>query len=327
MIFYITVLRTLAAMLITNAHYTGVYPTNIIANGGLLGDVVFFAVSGFCLANVRQKFIGWYSKRIIRIYPIVWIITMLYISLGFYTFEDWTLPEYFLYPTYYHFVASIIVLYIFFYIVMKTKLLTDNIPKIMLGLLITELLIYIFIYDKSTYHIDTVREPLIRFLFFHAMLLGAYFRINNVKFMNKNKSINWAILAGLFVAYFVSKLAFVTFKELSPYQITNQIFLFALLFFILRCFAGIDAKLEALPITIKNTLNFIAKITLEIYVVQYVIIPRLAFLVFPLNWLAITGFIILTAFILHVLAGKVITGIEFMINKYIPDNTSGGYSK
>lgn len=32
MIFYITFLRALAAILITNAHYVGVYPTDLIAN-------------------------------------------------------------------------------------------------------------------------------------------------------------------------------------------------------------------------------------------------------------------------------------------------------
>lgn len=43
MIFFIVFLRFLAACLITNAHYTGgIYPTEIIANGGLLGDVIFF---------------------------------------------------------------------------------------------------------------------------------------------------------------------------------------------------------------------------------------------------------------------------------------------
>ena len=41
MIFFITLLRCVAACLITNAHYTGIYPSDIIANGGLLGDVLF----------------------------------------------------------------------------------------------------------------------------------------------------------------------------------------------------------------------------------------------------------------------------------------------
>ena len=42
---FIILIRAIAAITITNAHYTGVYPTDLIANGGLLGDVLFFAVS------------------------------------------------------------------------------------------------------------------------------------------------------------------------------------------------------------------------------------------------------------------------------------------
>ena len=47
MVTFITFLRAIAACLITNAHYTGIYPTDLIANGGLVGDVIFFAVSGY----------------------------------------------------------------------------------------------------------------------------------------------------------------------------------------------------------------------------------------------------------------------------------------
>ena len=57
MYYFINCLRALAATLITNAHYTNVYPISIIANGGLLGDILFFAVSGFCLYNIKLKFI------------------------------------------------------------------------------------------------------------------------------------------------------------------------------------------------------------------------------------------------------------------------------
>lgn len=46
MIFFITALRAMAACLITNAHYTGIYPIEIIANGGLIGDVLFLQFQG-----------------------------------------------------------------------------------------------------------------------------------------------------------------------------------------------------------------------------------------------------------------------------------------
>lgn len=41
MVFYITLIRAISACIITNAHYTGVYPTDLIANGGLIGAVLF----------------------------------------------------------------------------------------------------------------------------------------------------------------------------------------------------------------------------------------------------------------------------------------------
>ncbi len=60
MIFFVTVLRALAAMIITNAHYVGVYPTDLIANGGLLGDVIFFCMSSnsCTLSNKSSGMIG-----------------------------------------------------------------------------------------------------------------------------------------------------------------------------------------------------------------------------------------------------------------------------
>ncbi|MGF2618141.1 acyltransferase [Rossellomorea vietnamensis] len=310
MIFYITVLKALAAMIITNAHYGGVYPSDIFANGGLLGDVIFFAVSGFCLVNIKHTFAKWYRKRIIRIFPIVWIITSVYLLFGLYTFDDGSALEFYLYPTAYHFVASIILLYIGFYFVMKINLLRENIPKLMVGMFALQIIVYFLAYDTSYYHIDAVKEPMVRFLFFQSMLLGAYFRINNLKFLNKNSLVNWGALIVLIGAYFLSKLAFVKFSFLSPYQILNQIILFAVLYFVFRAFAGIDSKLEKMPIKLKGAFDFIALITLEIYVVQYVIIPKLAPLVFPLNWIAITALILLAAYTLNKISAVVIRKIE-----------------
>lgn len=76
MFHFIVLIRALAAMIITNAHYTGVYPTDLIANGGLLGDVLFFAVSGFCLASTNGSFGKWYLKRFFRIYIPTWVMTL-----------------------------------------------------------------------------------------------------------------------------------------------------------------------------------------------------------------------------------------------------------
>lgn len=301
MIFFITFLRALAACIITNAHYTGVYPHDILANGGLLGDVLFFAVSGYCLTNIKMPFLRWYGKRIWRIYPAVIIATALYLLSGCYSVSpEKSLFWWLVYPTYYHFVASIIVLYIPFFLVFKIDFLKKRIIHLMITVAALWLLIYGTAYDTSYYHIDTVREPMIRFLFFESMLLGAWFRLNDIKV--RNIYTPW-YLVGLFIAllvYFGSKLAFSKYPSISEWQCFNQVILFVLLYFTFRVAAAFDSKLEQLPETCKSVVKFLAKLTLEIYLVQYVLIALLRDISpFPVNWLILTAAIIVTAWLLH----------------------------
>ena len=105
--------------------------------------------------------------------------------------------------------------------------------------------------------------------------------------------------------YFVSKLVFSRYTSvfgiLGEFQIINQVLIFVLLYFIFRLFAGLDTKLARLPEVIREVIAFVANMTLEIYIVQYVLISvlRRFGLIFPLNWLLITAAIILAAWILH----------------------------
>lgn len=317
MIFFITFLRALATCLITNAHYTGIYPTDLIANGGLLGDVIFFAVSGYCLYNVKGNFFSWYGKRVWRCYLPVVLITALYMILGFYTLSQHSALWWYVYPTYYHFVASIVVLYVPFFVVMKIDALRRRIPLLMLGIGLVYLLVYVFFYDKSFYHIDNVREPFIRFLFMECMLLGAYVRQNDAKYRNHFSWWYPIVTALLLVGYFASKLVFSRKAELASLQILNQFVIFALLFFLLKTFAGLDEKLEKTPKALKKILSFLASITLEIYVVQYVLIDliRDLNLMFPINWLCLTALILVSAFVLHFVCQWIIRGVDWCIDK------------
>lgn len=306
MFFFINVLRALAACLITNAHYTGIYPTDLIANGGLLGDVLFFAVSGYCLANVKydlslKGFLQWYGKRIWRIYPAVLIMTAIYMLLGFYSLKDHNVVWWYIYPTYYHFVASIIILYIPFFLIMRVEGLKKNILWIMMAIMVLWLGIYLILYDKSYYHIDTVYEPMIRFLFMESLLLGAWFRQNDSSLRNNFKIWYMFIASICVILYFVSKLLFAHRSYLASYQFINQMIIFILLYFIFRTFVGIDKYLEKLPNIYILSIKFISMITLEIYVVQYVMIGifRNFGMKFPINWIALSSSIIVSAFLLH----------------------------
>lgn len=300
MIFFIVCLRFIAACLITNAHYTDIYPLEIIANGGLLGDVIFFAVSGYCLFHIKSSFPKWYGKRFLRCYIPVLLATAIYMILGAYNTEKHFLVWWYIYPTYYHFVASIVVLYVPYYFIVRFKYLRNRIPIIMVGLAIVQLILYVTIYDRSIYHIDTVREPMIRILFMECMLLGGYFRLHDGKYRDRFSLfpiIGTISLAGL---YFISKLMFSKGILNSNYQIINQYILFGFLLLTFRSFCGLDHKLEKLPNWIKKIITFISKITLEIYVVQYVIIDWIRPVGrFPLNWFLITFSIISAAVVLH----------------------------
>ena len=304
---FIVYLRAICAMVITNAHYENIYPVSIIANGGLLGDVLFFSISGYCLYNIKTDFIRWYGKRILRIYPAVWIITAIYLLLGFYhAGSAAAVGQLMIYPTYYHFVASIMVLYIIYYVLIAISKKYENRTRLlgiyMLAAAVMYIVIYIFAYDRSYYHIDSVYEPMIRFLFFESMLLGAWFREKEKKFTEKGHWYDWAAAVVCFIVYFASKLIFSHVEAAVQYQIINQVVLFILLFLLFKAFAGMEQYYQKLPKLFQLLARNISAITLEIYLVQYALIPRLNIGGFPLNFIIVTGGIWISAMTLHYVA-------------------------
>lgn len=317
MIFFITFLRALAACLITNSHYEGVYPSDIIANGGMIGDILFFAVSGYCLYNVKydlspKGFAAWYARRIWRIYPPVMIVTAVYMLAGYYSLQDNSALWYYVFPTAYHFVSSIMILYIPLFLILKLDFLKKHIPAIMALTGAVWLAIYFTAYDRSFYHIDNIREPMIRFLFMESMLMGAWFRRNDSTLRNKFKW--WYILGASLsaAAYLASKLMLTKHWKYAPFQFLSQLAVFALLIFIFLIFCSADNKLEKLPTPLKKCISFISDLTLEIYLVQRYIITLISamHLTFPLNWLTMTACIILAALILHLVCKFIYSAAE-----------------
>ena len=309
---FIYLLRILAAILITNSHYESIYPLSLLANGGLLGDVLFFAISGYCLFLINQRFDRWFGKRLWRIYPAVWIVTLCYILLRFYPVSG--VGEFFqliLYPTYYHFVASILLLYILYYGLSKLLTFKDgyqNRRLLVVGILIAAVyfLLYYTIYDRSYYHLDSVHEPMIRFLFLFSMLIGLYFRANSARFLGQNQIGSWLASLGLCILYFASKLLFSKGYLPCEWQWINQLILLLLLAALFRAFMGLESKLSAIPEKRMRIFRFCAGMTFEIYLVQYPLIPRLNIGVFPLNFLLVSGAIFISAWILHILSDAVI---------------------
>jgi hypothetical protein len=315
MLYFVYLLRILGAILITNSHYEAIYPHSFIANGGLLGDVLFFAVSGFCLYPIRKSFFQWCGMRLKRIYPLVWLITLVYLLLGFYEAQSFqAYIKLLFYPTYYHFVASILVLYLVYYPVAKLIQAGEANGNRRLGIVLTALVvlyftIYFTLYDRSYYHIDTVREPMIEFLYFAAMMIGLYFRLNQERYIGKPCPWSWLCAIGLFAAYFASKTGFSRGMLSSQLQFVNQWILLLLLYCLFRGFSGLEDRLRRLPEKLRQILVYVAGFAFEIYLVQYALIPRLNIGPFPLNFLLVSVGILLSALILHIVHDQIMKGI------------------
>lgn len=310
MFIFITVLRAIASCFITNSHYSGIYPYDLLANGGLLGNVIFFAVSGYCLALIKNDysingFINWYRKRLWRIYLPMDICTCVYMIIGYYKMSEiYNFVYWFVFPTQYAFIKAIMILYIPFFLFLNNKKTQKHLNVIMIMILVVAFLSYVLVYDRSYYHIDNVREPYILLLYSECMLLGAWFRLNNNKYLNKYNRRDLFLAAVYFALYFASKLVFSKGSNtiISHFQIINQIVIYVLLYYLFRTFMGLNSKLERMSKEIKKMISVIADMTLELYVVQLPIISaiRKTSIKFPLNWVIVTVLIISVAYLLHI---------------------------
>ena len=316
MLDFVYLLRILGAILITNSHYEAVYPLSVIANGGLLGDVIFFAVSGFCLYPIRKSFFPWYGRRLKRIFPLVWIITLVYLLLGFYEAHSVkAFVKLLLYPTYYHFVASILVLYLVYYPVAKLiqagkRTGNQRFWIILAALAAIYFCLYFTVYNRSYYHIDTVREPMIEFLYFGAMMIGLYFRQNQESYVGKPCPWAWLGSVLLFAAYFASKLGFSRGLLSSQLQFINQVLLLLLLLCLFRGMIGLEETLHRMPEKLHRVMVYVAGFAFEVYLVQYALIPRLNIGPFPLNFLLVSGGILLSALALHIVHDWIMERLE-----------------
>lgn len=301
---FIEILKAIAAILITNSHFGHIWPISAMATGGMLGDVIFFAVSGFCLYNLKQSFPIWYLKRIFRIYPVVWLVTAIALVAGLMNVGSaWDVAKLFVYPTYYHFIGSIMLLYIFYYVFLFLHhRFGVKLQYIMIAVFAIEIICYLVAFDRTAYKIDVVEDYMAKFLFMESMLVGAFFRerINNSK---RSGSIVGAVLALVIsvVLYFVSAFAFRRYEILSQFQIISHIVTFAFVIALLNLFVLMEEKNKIrLDNPFGKVIKLLSKTTLEIYLVQYLVYYLLPNMIFPLNLVVTVPLILISAFAVHI---------------------------
>lgn len=269
---FIAVMRVVATILITNTHFGRIWPIPQLAVGGLIGDLLFFVVSGFCLLNSAENgFLKYAQKRIARIYPTIILVTLVVYLAGGVPISGWlgrdgVLGRFF-YPTSFHFVESIILLYICLYPCIRFDFLKKRLPAVMAVVAVIFLIAYIF--SDKTVKLDLAAHYLTKILFFEVMLYGAYTRQNVNKI--KRPVLNWVLFLGSIAAYFVSKI-FISEKSFCDLQILIFCAIFCVGVTSIRAFASVDNLFVKLPAWAAKAIKFVADLTLEIYVAQPVLI-------------------------------------------------------
>jgi len=317
MIVFINYLKFAATVLITNSHFGDIWPISALASGGLLGNIIFFAVSGYLLFNIKDGFPKWFSKRFFRVYPAMAAFTLIAVAMGEYSLNSFSDAfKLFIYPTNYVFLVWLVVCYCVYYGIMymyihfvnKNGKNSSFIEITMLIILAAWITVYVLFCDKSVYSVDNVSEPFILFLYIESMLLGAFFRKNKERFERFSFSrLTLAVLS--FAVYIVSKILVSKVQVLLSVQLLNQFVIFITLFFTFSLFISLENVLKKIPDGVNNCVRYISNITLQIYIVQFVIIEHFEELMFPLNFVVVVLLILAAASALYY--------VEILIRKMV----------
>jgi peptidoglycan/LPS O-acetylase OafA/YrhL len=312
-----TFLRFIAVLLIANSHLELIYPRAWMAGDGLLGNCLFYAISGFGLVlgdrAKHRPFLQWYWRRLTRIYPTVFI-TILIFAWGFGSrWSVWRPTDYFrefIWPTRYGFIQGIVIFYIFFYFVMKVER-----TWIYPALIVVLAGVYSVFYLIDIQHLlpRTVFKAGERSLivgsihYFVAMLMGGWLAKSSLltrwqRTMNSSGAMGASLI--IFVLYIVLKHKMAAGHHANLYFLLHffTLLLTFCLFLIAHCREVIS--LVDRRGFVPTIIRVIAAMTLEIYTVHFFVLnyPQILRMPFPVNWAAFWLVSIILAYVVYQMA-------------------------
>jgi peptidoglycan/LPS O-acetylase OafA/YrhL len=284
-------LRSIAILLIINSHLDEYYPIPYLGTGGTMGNTLFFVLSSFGLLLSERKyprlFAEWYTRRIKRIYPTVWIVLILltlpyklYIN-AFDIDNILTFFGYFFYPPFW-FLQLLMIFYFAIFLIIK-KYSIRKFYCILIALSALYAFIYLNYLDLSIWCIeDNIFTKFI--CCFMLFVFGVYLadRKDTIQYSGLQ---DWGLLfLSVFIIYGHK---FLMLKNMaSSFQFIQQLFLFPFTYYFFKVSRSglIQKNIMELPI-ISSIINYISDMTLELYLVHlYVSIFILKLkLFFPMN--------------------------------------------
>jgi len=284
----IDILKFLAVILVLNSHSDVLYGQySQLGTGGAIADSIFLFCSGYTLQKVAEQkdnFLNWYKRRINRIFPsmFAWaLISTFLLGFGAYKVGNiylWGGP----------FVMWVFILYVFYYICIRV--LKEKYTLIALGI-IGAIVIYFFHFlDYPTDNMYAV-VPFVWFIYFGAMILGAYVKKNRdlLKFNIKVDAILFVVSVA---SFYILKMLSVKYSGMSWMGLLTIIPLLTTVFFLYKVATNTSVQKLTSNKYLSPIVLTIAGLCLDSYIVQGIIIRNTSLNhLFPLNivliWLAV----------------------------------------
>ena len=298
-------LKVLAAIFITNSHFIPLYKdiSPSLATFGVHGNALFFFVSGFVLMMGFEKkqdlFVNWYKKRIQRLWPSVFLWSIIAAII----WKDPITWKNLLIANNYWFLQCIAIYYILFYIFGNLNISIMGggkicVQKILFMFSIAASLLYFYFMPKAT---GSIFHTNLHFVcHFSIMIMGGMTYLYKDKIKSLWKDCLWAIF--WFVLYFIILYIGKGKQDYKYYvQIVGLLPLHLFIFYAYKTASYHWCTTLFQSSRWKRILTTIASLTLEIYIVQFHIITDKFNRLFPLNTVIVFIFICITAYCLRVM--------------------------
>lgn len=267
--------RAFAIVMIANSHLESLYPIPQLAADGLLGDVLFFVLSGFGLAlsekSAPRAFPSWYARRVSRIYPAVWLVAlgMTLFAVPTQAAGSTNLLARFLWPTPFPFIGQILVFYLGFFALLKWQARAGG-PRLFVWVAAALCPVYLLLWSTRLSEPRGIHE-LHWVYYFQMMLLGAWWAGSATSSPARTAAETHKALfgcMGCLALYFVVKAAVVLSRR-SDLVILTHALMVPVAWSILRLAhaAPVVPFVLRFP-AVSVAVRFLARRTLEIYLIH-----------------------------------------------------------
>jgi peptidoglycan/LPS O-acetylase OafA/YrhL len=267
------IVRCVAVLLIANSHLTDFYPIPQLAGDGLLGNSLFFLLSGFGLAMGDRKGLrpagDWFSRRLLKIYPSVAIVlafTAVYDFPALRIDRAVEIPWGLVWPIRYPFVRQITTFYLIYFVWSRTRLAAY--PVALIVGLIPVYAIWRHLAPEAT------RTHAVHWVYyFQMLLLGVAVARTQTQRPRLPKNFAAFALPVAFLTYVGTK--FVLSRAGEAEEKVYLLHMLALPVLLLILYALSDARLIAridrFPM-ISRFVDWLSGATFEVYLVHYLIL-------------------------------------------------------